>query len=185
MFQVSHRGLVTAQCRTMWSLTPCTPRADSRTAVSGVPRTDRHRYFRSCTCAALLQEMQFSFGRAIQRIPLTLMWGPAPQDHGSLNAVYEHTDAVLAPETNFTTRAAQAWLDGLCQNLEEWSQQPGSPVVAGTVTCPMQLIQEIAQLRSLPFPMPPEVRTHPPTHHALALGSRASDTMSCRGNLKV
>lgn len=105
----------------------------------------------------MLQEMQFSFGRAIERIPLTLTWGLNPQDHGSLNAVYEHTDAVLAPGTNFTSLEAQEWLDDLCQNLTDWSQKPGSPIVAGTVVCPTPLIKEIAQQRSLPFPMPAEV----------------------------
>eukprot|EP00892_Ulva_mutabilis_P012184 jgi/Ulvmu1/9338/UM050_0088.1 len=101
-------------------------------------------------------EMQFSFGRAIQRIPLTLLWGLAPQDHGSLNAVYEHTDAVLAPDTNFTSPAAQAWLDDLCSSLTEWSAQPDSPIVSGSLSCPMPLIKELAQLRGLPFPMPAE-----------------------------
>lgn len=104
-----------------------------------------------------LQEMEFSFGRALQRIPLTLMWGLAPQDRGSLSAVYEHTDAVLAPATDFTSPDAQLWLDHTCSRLEEWSQQPESPIVTGSVMCPMKLLKEIAQLRSLPFPMPAEV----------------------------
>lgn len=106
----------------------------------------------------MVQEMQFSFGRAIQRIPLTLMWGLAPQDHGSLNAVYEHTDAVLEPATNFTSPAAQQWLETLCSSLEDWAADSDGPIVAGSVTCPVKLLKEIAQLRSLPFPMPAEVR---------------------------
>lgn len=117
----------------------------------------------------MLQEMQFSFGRAIERIPLTLTWGLAPQDHGSLNAVYEHTDAMLAPGSNFTSPEAQEWLDGFCQSLTDWSQQPGSPVVAGSVICPMPLIKEIVQQRSLPFPMPAEVSPPAPSPPSLHL----------------
>jgi hypothetical protein len=107
----------------------------------------------------VLQEMDFAFGRALERIPITLVWGYKPTDNGSLNKVYEHTDAVLDPAVNFTTPEAQLWLLQLCQGLETWSQEPNSPIVINSVLCPLPLVQEIAAARDVPFPMPSEVRS--------------------------
>ena len=103
-------------------------------------------------------EMQFAFGRALERIPLTLTWGLRPVDTGSLNSVYEYTDAVLDTHVNMTAVSSQVWLAELCDNLTAWSEQPGSPIVADSVRCPTPLLRRIAQARKLPWPMPPEVR---------------------------
>ena len=89
---------------------------------------------------------------------MTLVWGYTPIDTGSLNKVYEHTDAVLDPATNFTSPEAQAWLLQLCQGLEAWSQKADSPIVINTVQCPLPLVQEIAATRNVSFPMSSEVR---------------------------
>ena len=92
---------------------------------------------------------------------MTLAWGYKAIDSGSLNKVYEKTDAVLDPSTNFTSPEAQAWLLQLCQGLEDWSQKADSPIVINTVQCPLPLVQEIAAARDVAFPMPPEVRPWP------------------------
>lgn len=108
-------------------------------------------------CGYLLQELDFAFGRTLERIPVTLVWGYKPMDNGSLNKVYEHTDAVLDPATNFTSPEAQEWLLNLCRGLASWSQKADSPIVIDSVLCPLPLVKDIAAARGLPFPMPSEV----------------------------
>ena len=117
--------------------------------------------------AFLVQEMGFVFGRALERIPVSLVWGVHPQDTGSLNSVYEYTDAVLDTRAEFSSREAQVWLQALCAELHEWAQAPNSPIVAGTLQCPMPLVARIARARDLELPVDPEV--WPPTSCSIQL----------------
>jgi Patched family len=103
-------------------------------------------------------EMAFAFGRALERIPISLTWGLRPVDTGSLNSVYEYTDAVLDTAANLTAPASQQWLSALCTELEQWSRNASVPIVAESVKCPMPLVERIAAARNLSIPMPAEVR---------------------------
>lgn len=109
------------------------------------------------TVCYAFQEMDFAFGRRLERIPVTLSWGFKAIDTGSLNRVYEHTDAVLDPAANFTSPEAQKWLLNLCIGLQNWSEKPDSPIVLNSVQCPMPLVWQIAATRQISFPMPSEV----------------------------
>lgn len=122
-------------------------------AVVTILALTRHKNYNHC----VLQELDFAFGRTLERIPVTLAWGFKPIDNGSLNKVYEHTDAILDPSTNFTSPEAQEWLLQLCRGLENWSQKADSPIVMNTVQCALPLVQQIASARDIPFPMPSEV----------------------------
>lgn len=102
--------------------------------------------------------MTFTFGRALERIPLSLVWGVAPQDTGSLNSVYEYTDAVLDTGADLTSPAAQAWLEGLCHNLTAWSHEPQGPIVSGSVRCPTPMLKRIVHARNASIPVAAEVR---------------------------
>jgi hypothetical protein len=104
-----------------------------------------------------MQELSFAFGRSLERIPLALVWGVHPQDTGSLNSVYEYTDARLDTSTNLTSPESQLWLRQLCANLTRWADEPQGPIVAGSVECPFPMLEEIAEARNLSLPMPPEV----------------------------
>jgi hypothetical protein len=102
--------------------------------------------------------MDFTFGRALTRIPVELVWGLHPQDTGSLNSVYEYTDAVLEPRTNFIAPASQLWLKKLCADLYTWAEDPTGPIVGGSVHCPMSFVDHILKARKLHLPLPPSVR---------------------------
>ena len=111
-------------------------------------------YSRDVQC---IQELEFAFGRALQRIPLRLVWGVHPQDTGSLNSVYEYTDAALDTTTDLTARASQEWLAALCDELVEMSGVASGPVVAGSVQCPIDMLRRIGDATGEPMPVGPEV----------------------------
>ena len=113
---------------------------------------------RVCELWKGVQEMTFTFGRSLERVLVTLVWGVAPQDTGSLNSVYEYTDAVLDTRAEFTSPAAQAWLQGLCTNLTSWSHDAQGPIVSGSVRCPTHMLGRISHARNDTVPADAQVR---------------------------
>lgn len=88
---------------------------------------------------------------------MTLVWGVHPEDKGSLNCVYEYTDARLDTSANFTSKESQLWLHHLCSNLTQWADEPQGPIVAGSVECPFPQVEQITAARNLSLPLPSEV----------------------------